>query len=88
MKIEDITKEKKINNGIEPVSIEKTEEIIHQMKKCICKIYCDGSTGTGFFAKIPYKNEIIKVLITNNHVLDENELLNNNIITYIVNNNE
>ena len=86
--MEDINKEKKIKNGIEPVSIERTEKIINQMKNCVCKIYSNGSTGTGFFTKIPYKNETIKVLITNNHVLDEEEIKNNNIITYIINNNE
>ena len=86
--MEDINKEKKVKNGIEPVSIEKTEKIINQMKNCVCKIYSNGSIGTGFFTKIPYKNELIKVLITNNHVLDENDIKNNKIITYIINNNE
>ena len=71
--MEDIIKEKKVKNGIEPVSIEKTEKIINQMKKCVCKIYSNGSTGTGFFTKIPYKNEYVKVLITNNHVLNEKD---------------
>ena len=86
--MEGINQEKKIKNGIEPVSIEKTEKIINQMKNCVCKIYSNGSTGTGFFTKIPYKNKIIKVLITNNHILDENKIKNDNIITYIINNNE
>jgi len=86
--MEDINKEKKIKNAIEPVSIEKTEKIINQMKNSVCKIYSNGSKGTGFFTKIPYKNKIIKVLITNNHILDENEIKNDNIITYIINNNE
>ena len=44
--MEDINKEKKIKNAIEPVSIEQTEKIINQMKKCVCKIYSKGSTGT------------------------------------------
>ena len=54
------------------------------MRKIVCKIYCNSSTGTGFFTKIPYKNESIKLLMTNNHILDENEIKNNNIITYII----
>ena len=86
--MEDVYKEKKIKNAIEPVSIEKTEKIIDQMKKCVCKIYSNGSTGTGFFTQIPYNNTFLKVLITNNHVLGENEIKNNKIITYIINNNE
>ena len=81
-------KEQKNRHEIEPVSIEKTEKIIEQMKKCVCKIYSNGSTGTGFFTKIPYKNEYIKVLITNNHILGEDEIKNNKVITYIINNNE
>ena len=34
--MKEINKEKKLNNGIEPVSIEKTEKIINQMKNCVC----------------------------------------------------
>ena len=86
--MQEIIKEKKIENALEPISIEKTEKIIDQMKKCVCKIYTNGSKGTGFFAKIPYKNMTKKVLITNNHVLGENEIKTNKIISYIVNNNE
>jgi len=86
--MEVINKEKKIKNGIEPVSIAKTEKIINQMKNCVCKIYSNGSEGTGFFTKIPYKKELMKVLITNNHVLDKNDIKDNKIITYIINNNE
>ena len=48
---EDINKEKKIKNGIEPVSIAKAEKIIDQMKNCVCKIYNNGSTVTGFLLK-------------------------------------
>ena len=86
--MEGIKKEKNNRNSIEPLSIEKTEKIIYQMKKCVCKIYSNGSTGTGFFTKIPYKNYFLKALITNNHLLSENEIKNNKIISYIINNNE
>ena len=42
------------------------------MKKNIVNIYLnDGSKGTGFFCKIPYiNNKELKVLITNNHILN------------------
>ena len=87
--MENNNKGKNIKNAIEPVSIATTEKIIYQMKNCVCKIYYNNdSKGTGFFTQIPYKNELIKVLITNNHVLDENYLKNNEIINYIINNNE
>ena len=68
-----------------PVSFENTEKILSQMKNCICKLYTkDGGKGTGFFCKIPYpdQSKLLTVLITNNHILDENELKNNNIIKY------
>jgi len=68
-----------------PVSFENTEKILSQMKNCICKIHKNnGKKGTGFFCKIPYtnKSKLLTVLITNFHVLNENDLKNNNIIKY------
>ena len=55
----------------------QTKVIISQLEKCICKIIKDvGNTGTGFFCKIPYPDQfnLLPVLITNNHVLGENNL--------------
>jgi len=68
-----------------PISFENTENILSQMKNRICKIHKNnGGTGTGFFCKIPYpnKSKLLTVLITNNHVLNEDDLKNNNIIKY------
>ena len=86
--MKDNKKEKVIKNEIEPASLEVTENIIYQMKKCVCKIYINGITGTGFFAKIPYNNELLNVLITNNHILGENEIANDQKITFSLNNDE
>ena len=72
----DVIKEKYIITSPIPVSIEGTQKILNQMKKYVCKIH-NGSTGTGFFCKIPnYNNEnqLISVLVTNNHVLNENDI--------------
>ena len=55
------------------------------MKKCVCKIYINGTTGTGFFTKIPFNNQFLNVLITNNHILGENEIKNNKTITISLN---
>ena len=55
----------------------------------ICKIkILNNSYGTGFFCKIPYKDDehILKVLITNNHVINENYLRTKRNIELIVNN--
>ena len=88
IKMEDIKKEKYLEKSIKPISIEKAEKIIFQMKKCVCKISINGKKATGFFAKIPYKKNFKKVLITNNHVINEPIIENEETITIILNNND
>jgi len=79
-------KKKYIKDSIEPVSINSTEIILNQMKKCVCKIHIKGIKGTGFFAKIPYKNDVLSVLITNNHVLGEDNIKDGKNISISLNN--
>jgi hypothetical protein len=52
------------------------------MEKCICKLYQNGKKGTGFFCKIPFpdKNNLLNVLITNNHILSQKDIEDNKII--------
>ena len=74
------------------VDLEKTEKIVEQMKKYICKVaFTNGNKGTGSFCRIPFPNKekILPVLITNNHVIDES-ILNDekNIITLSFNNDK
>ena len=66
-----------INEANEIIDCDLIEKIFNsKVKKCVCKIKQEIKkedklilkTGTGFFCNIPSKN--IKVLITNNHVLD------------------
>ena len=73
----DIIQEKLVEDQPIPVSIQGTELILDQMKKCICQIYQDDKKGTGFFCQIPFLNNLLPVLITNNHVLNENDIENN-----------
>ncbi len=80
--MEDIFKEKLINKAIAPISLESSEKIINQMKKCVCKININGINGTGFFSKIPFCNESIKVLITNNHIINKENIEKEN--TFII----
>ena len=58
------------------ISLDCTKEIISQMKKNICKIKIKENQGTGFFCKIPFpdKNNMLKVVMTNNHVINEDIL--------------
>ena len=68
----------------------ETKEILKQMEKNICKIYDNNNkTGTGFFCKIPKNGDecdLMRVLITNNHVLDENDISINKTIEFSINN--
>ena len=83
----DIIQERLIKEQPIPVSIEGTKRILFQMENCICKIYLDnGEIGTGFLCKIPFNNNLLPVLITNNHVLNENDIDNNKIIKLMINN--
>ena len=75
--------EKILIGQMKPVSREAYKIIDNQMEKYICKIYgINENIGTGFFCKIPFPDEfkLIPVLITNNHILNENEILNDRII--------
>ena len=66
-------------NYLDYISLEYTEKIIEQMKSKVCKLYLDSGNSTGFFCKIKFpNNKIIPVLITNNHVINECILKNEN----------
>ena len=86
---EDIKNEKYIKNSPIPVSLENTEKIINQMKKCVCQIHKEGQ-GTGFLCKIPYPDasHLLPVLVTNNHVLNSDDIKENKIITISFNNKQ
>ena len=82
--MEDSKKEIFIKTSPEPVSFEGTENILDQMNNCVYRIYNNGE-GTGFFTKIPYKNKELCVLISNNHVIDINDIINDKNITLYIN---
>ena len=60
-----------IKGAIDSIPIEKNEKILDQMKNCVCKIN-GNKIGTGFFCKIPYKNQIIPILMTTYYIIDDN----------------
>ena len=66
-------KENNLIDSIEPVNIQRTERILNQMRNYICKIKFKGRFETGFFCKIPFRKETIKVLMTNHHFLNEKD---------------
>ena len=84
-------KETLIEDQPNPVDLEGTKLILSQMENCICKIVNDdGRKGTGFFCRIPFPDEtnLLNVLITNNHVLNENDIENGKIIKFKIYNKE
>ena len=76
--------EEKKTNMPSSVSCEVLEKLVSYMKSYICKIkMSDESQGTGFFCKILCGwDEILKVLITNNHVLNKNDITSGKIINF------
>ena len=75
---ETIILEKKLNNSLKPLNIHEEEKIIYQMKKCVCKIYNHNKSGNGFFCKL----NTLNLLVTNNHILDSNDIQNGKEITF------
>mgnify|MGYP002622177285 CR=1 FL=1 len=72
---------KELNKKPIVISFECNEIIMEQMKKNICKIKMkDGSQGTGFFCKIPFptREKLLTVLITNNHIINQDLLQKEN----------
>ena len=84
--MEDSQKEIMIENYPKPISIEGTKKILNQMENSICKIYKeDGGKGTGFFCHIIHNNNIIPMIMTNNHILDDIYLKQNKEINITLN---
>ena len=78
-------KEQNISTSPEPISLKITEKIIEQMKNnSICRIINHG-IGTGFLMKIPYKSRLLTVLITTNHIINTEDILNNKSISLYLN---
>ena len=85
------TPEKNLANAPDDVSFDILIIIIKQIEKSICKIRCkDGGNGTGFFCIIPFPDKFhqIPVLMTNNHVISEDDLEKNNKIKFTINNDK
>ena len=86
---EDIIIQEQCTNGPK-ASKEQLNNIEKQMVKGVCKIKKERKKGTGFFVKlIDERNKKIGALITNSHILGNNDIgKDNDIITYYLNNKE
>jgi hypothetical protein len=58
------------------------------MKNCVCRIKChEDGHGTGYFCNIQYDDwNSIRVLMTNNHIINEKDLFPGNSIYFFMNN--
>ena len=71
------------------IPIDELIDLLNKNKKCVCKILLDNKEGTGFLCKIKLKNStFLKVLITCNHVINNEELNKNNFINIQFQNDE
>ena len=75
-------------NSPQSISLQSTIKIKEQMETCIFKIFVTnlGSIGKGFFCLIPFQNKNLPVMITNNHVLNEETLKKEQFIPIELNN--
>ena len=53
---------------------ETKTQLFEKGKLATCKIITENNNGTGFFCIIPIKNEKIKMLFTNNHILNNESI--------------
>ena len=87
MKEEDYIEEKELANIPKAIPTQDLVILLDLIKNQVCKItWKDGSHGTGFFCNIPKDWNILKVLITNYHVLNENDIKPGQMIRFSMNN--
>ena len=70
-------------DNVPPLSTFQNKVLLSQLEKKVCKIHKNnGQFGTGFLCKMPYPNQfqLLPVLITNNHVLNEEDIKINKTI--------
>ena len=71
------------------ISIEETEQILLQMKYCVCQIHKEnGVIGNGFFCNIMYNNNLLQFLVTTNKILNNEDIQTDKIIEITFNDNK
>ena len=87
-KDDDYIKEKELPNQPRAIPTEELITLVDLIKTNVCKITCkDGTHGTGFFCNIPIGwSNILPALITNNHVLNINDIQPGETIKFSLNN--
>ena len=72
-----------LRNYPEPIMLPQLYKILYHMENCICRIKINERSATGFFWNIPIikngeKELKIPVLITNNHMINNDIIANKN----------
>ena len=83
--------EEGLDDVVEGIDIKNFDSIKKQSQKCLCQIILNNNEiGTGFFCLIPFpqKTNLFQVLMTNNHVLGENDIINGKSVKFTINNDE
>ena len=91
MECQDHINEKHLGDDIPKViSLEFIKKVFEQMRKSLCKIKSkNGRNGTGFLCNIPkIHGDSFRVLITNNHILEEKDIIIGNKINILLNNDK
>ena len=89
MEGENFIKQSYIIEKNEMVPPEIKNKLDNLIKRNICLIIKKGTNGTGFFCKIAVDaSNYLKMLITNNHVLNEKEIEPGKTIELSINNND
>jgi hypothetical protein len=87
---DDYIKEKELANQPKPIGKKELIILLDLVKKHICKINCkDGSHGTGFFCYVPIGwGNFLTALLTNNHVLNLNDIQPGQTINVTIDNDD
>ena len=83
--------EKDLENIPDYIETDTLKIIIKQSENSLCKIQCsDGGNGTGFFCIIPFPDKFhpLPVLMTNNHVIKENDIQKDKNIQFTLKNDK
>lgn len=85
---DEFTPEMNIPGMAPPIDGEQTMFILNQLNKCCCKI--SGGKGSGFLCKIIFSNStnLFPALITNNHVLGEDDISKGKQINFSLENDK
>jgi len=89
MKEENYIKQSYHSEKNEKIPQEIKDKLDHIIKRNICLIIKKDCNGTGFFCKFGIdSNNVIRILMTNNHVLNKKEIEPGQAIEFSINNNE